>query len=138
MPKDSVLLELGSGWASGEFSKYYHVYSIEHDEKWIGKYNTNYIYAPIVNGWYDTEAIKKSLPTKYDMILIDGPLGTIGRFGFYNNLHLFNTNVTMIIDDVDRSAELNLLLAVAKKLNQPYKIFNCSDRKSFGVIEKAN
>ena len=41
--------------------KYYSVFSIEHDQSWIGKYNTHYIYAPIKNGWYDIEILKREL-----------------------------------------------------------------------------
>jgi hypothetical protein len=43
----STILELGSGWASGELSKHYRVYSVEHDEKWLDAFDTNYIYAPL-------------------------------------------------------------------------------------------
>ena len=53
LPEGSTIVELGSGWASEQLSKYYTVYSIEHSEKWLDKYNTNYIYAPIKNNWYE-------------------------------------------------------------------------------------
>ena len=45
----------------------------------------------------------------YDLILVDGPLGTIGRSGFYRNLALFRPDVPIILDDVDRKDELKLL-----------------------------
>ncbi len=91
LPEGKTMLELGSGWASQKLSEHYTVYSIEHNEKWVGKYNTHYIYAPIKNGWYDTSIISKEAPKDYDLILIDGPTGDIGRGGFYTNLDLFNT-----------------------------------------------
>ena len=73
LPEGGTMLELGSGFMSKEFSKFYTVYSIEHDKHYIGRYNTNYIYAPIKNGWYSIEALKEKLPAMYDLILIDGP-----------------------------------------------------------------
>jgi predicted O-methyltransferase YrrM len=102
LPEGKIMLELGSGWSSQKFSEYYTVYSIEHNEKWVGKYSTHYIYAPIKNGWYDISILSKKLPQSYDLILIDGPTGDIGRGGFYSHLDLFNTNVIMIFDDINR------------------------------------
>lgn len=134
LPAGSTILELGSGWASGELSKNYTVYSIEHNKRWLNKYQTNYIYAPIVNNWYDTEVLKKELSLiQYDLILIDGPPGTIGRVGFYNNLNLFNTDVIMIFDDVNRPAEYNLLNNVALKLKKSFTIIKHKE-KHFGII----
>lgn len=133
LPKNKILLELGSGWASGEFSKYYTVYSIEHNLSWIGKYNTNYIYASIKNGWYDVNIIKKELPKHYDLILVDGPPGAIGRDGFFKNLNLFNTNVPIVFDDVNRKPEYELMVKVAKYLKRTFKVFNTKS-KQFGVV----
>ncbi len=134
LPTGKTILELGSGWASGILSEYYTVYSIEHDPQWVGKYNTHYIYAPIRHGWYDVSVLSTELPTHYDLILIDGPTGTIGRWGFYTNLYLFNTNTIMIFDDVNRIAEYHLLTAVSHKLNKPYTIYESNGEKKFGVI----
>ena len=134
LPAGKTILELGSGWASEILSEYYTVYSIEHDPQWVGKYNTHYIYAPIINGWYDVSVLSNELPTHYDLILIDGPTGTIGRGKFYTNLYLFNTNTIMIFDDVNRIAEYNLLVAVSQKLNKPYTIYKSNGQKNFGVI----
>jgi len=135
LPKGKTMLEMGSGWASEQFSKHYTVYSVEHNKKWVGKYNTNYIYAPIVNRWYNPNILEKELPKEYDLILIDGPPGTIGRGGFYNNLHLFNTDVTIIFDDINRKAEYDLMVKVSKKIKRGFKIYKDSFRKKFGVIE---
>lgn len=129
-----TLLELGSGWTSSKFSEYYEVYSVEHNSFWLGQYNTHYIYAPIINGWYDVVALEKNLPQKYDLILVDGPTGDIGRGGFFTNLHLFDTNVPIIFDDVNRKAEHELMVLVAKKLNRTYRIISSSSKKSFGIV----
>ncbi len=134
LPKNSTILEFGSGWGSGQLSKHYTVYSIEHDKHWINRYNTHYIYAPIKNQWYDIEVLKKELPKSYDLILIDGPPGNIGRYPFYVNLSLFKTNVPLIVDDTNRPEEYKLITDVAKKLNRPFKIIRESKINTFGVI----
>ena len=133
LPKGSTIIECGSGWTSGELSKFYTVYSIEHNKAWLNRYNTNYIYAPIVDGWYDIDAIKKGLPEKYDLILIDGPPGYIGRMKFYDNRTLFDTTVPILIDDVNRTQEYELLLKLADLLQRTPQIIT-SENKKFGIL----
>lgn len=41
----------------------------------------------------------------------------------------------MIIIDVNRKEENNLLFRVSKKLNCEYTVYHCRDGKSFGVID---
>ena len=129
----STILELGSGWGSGQLSKFYTLYSIEHDEGWMGKYNTNYIYAPIQNGWYNVKVLEEQLPKEYDLILVDGPTGKIGRGGFFDHIYLFNVKGLIVFDDVNRLAEHRLMLQVAELLERPYKIY-FAGKKNFGVI----
>lgn len=140
LDKGKTILEIGSGFGTGELAKYYKMYSVEHDKKWLNQYNSTYIYASIKHyttyNWYDITSLKKFLPKQYDMILIDGPTGEIGRYGFFKNLHLFNTEAIMIFDDIHREAELNLLKDVAHKLKKSYQIYSCSDDKQFGVINE--
>ncbi len=60
LPGGSSIIELGSGRASAELAKIWEVYSIEHDEKWVGHFESvRYIQADICNGWYDIESLKK-------------------------------------------------------------------------------
>lgn len=113
LPQGKTILELGSGWASSKLSEQYIVYSVEHDEHWLGKYNTNYIHAPIKNGWYDVNILQNALPQDYDFILVDGPTGAIGRYGFYMYLSLFKKDVPIILDDVQRDEEFILLRRIA-------------------------
>lgn len=134
LPEGKTILELGSGWGSGELSKYYTVYSIEHDPAWVGRYNTHYIYAPIKHGWYDIEVLKKELPQHYDLIIVDGPPGTIGRWHFSTYLTLFKATVPIIFDDVNRKPEHSLMTDVAKKLKKPFKILHGGTGKQFGVV----
>ena len=133
LPDGKIMIELGSGWASGEFSKHYTVYSIEDDPIWLNRYDTNYIYASITDRWYNVDAIQQNLPEEYDLILVDGPLGLIGREGFCKNLHLFRTDVPIIFDDVDRCKDYNNMVQVAKKLNRTFSVHRTKNKK-FGVI----
>lgn len=133
LPEGKIILEFGSGWASGELSNHYTVYSIEHDKKWLNKYNTNYIYAPIKSNWYDIDVLKEKLPQEYDLILVDGPPGAIGRGGFYTFADFFNLNVPIIFDDVHRTAELKLMMQFSKKLNREPKVTEAANKK-FGVL----
>ena len=135
LPEGKTLLELGSGWGSNQFSEHYTVYSIEHNPRWLGKYNTNYLYVPIKNKWYNPVILKRKLPDSYDLILVDGPPQWIGRHGFYTYLDLFKTDLPIIFDDINRKAEYNLMIRVGQKLQRDAVIFSPGPRKKkFGVI----
>jgi hypothetical protein len=75
-------------------------------------------------GWYDAGVIRTSLTFDYDLILIDGPNGSIGRGGFLKHLELFNTAVPMIFDDIQRPAEHSLMERVSEKIGRPYFILD--------------
>ena len=121
----SRIIEMGSGWGTGELAKNFEMYSIEHDSQFLNIYNSNYISADIIEkfdndfpndtGWYNSDIIKKKLPKDYDLILVDGPPGVIGRSGFYRHLDLFRQDVPIILDDVNRKDELKLLKKVERK-----------------------
>lgn len=132
----STILELGSGAGTGVLSSAgYRMYSIEHNQKFINKYNSTYIYAPMVRYWYDKNIVKENLPLRYDAILIDGPVGSESksRIGFYENLALFDSSKMMIFDDTNRSGERFLFECVLSECNQtsPRKSF---EGKTFSVI----
>lgn len=159
LPENKTILELGSGCGTEHLSKYYKMYSIENQIEWVGKYESTYIHAPIrlyeesswwnndpfiavedipseigdnfQKGWFDPDIVKSQLPKEYDLILVDGPNGTIGRGGFYKYLDYFNTDVPIIMDDVGREPERILMEKVSKKLNRDYIIL---DDKVTGVI----
>lgn len=76
---------------------------------------------PKQSGWYDPDIVEKGLSgLTYDLILVDGPNGRIGRGGFLKHLNLFNTNVPIIFDDIGRIAEMQMMVKVAETLNKPY------------------
>ncbi len=106
----TVILELGSGPMSPIIARIAVLYSVEHDSKWVKGYEgVRYIFSSIVDGWYDLT----ELPD-YDLCLVDGPPGSIGRMGFLDHLDLFDPTVSYIFHDVDRSVEFGLAYRVAK------------------------
>lgn len=132
---NQIMLEFGSGPGTLMFTEKFKVYSIEHDEKWVGHSpKSNYIYAPIKNGWYDVDVIKeKILNVNYDFVLVDGPTGIIGRKGLLKNLNIFNTSVPWIFDDVNRKDEYKIMEEFSKLTKKSFEIFKGSDR-SFSIL----
>ena len=138
LPEGKTILELGSGSGTVELTHHYNVYSIEHNEKWVGRAEkSTYIHAPIVeyNGysWYDVEIVREQLPKEYDLILVDGPPGAIGRKGFLKNIHLFNTDVPIIIDDSNRREEAEMTGSLVNKLRKRAVHFYGAGKK-FSVL----
>ncbi len=138
LPEGKIILELGSGKGTIELTEFYKVYSIEHDKKWL-EYakKSNYIYAPIIDygkyRWYDINQIKKNIPEQYDLLLVDGPTGAIGRKGFLDNINLFKTNIPIIIDDTNRIAEAIICNQLAKMFSK--KITNIEGaNKQFSIL----
>lgn len=142
----STVLELGSGHGTGRLAERYNVISVEHDEKFIGWHDSEYIHAPIEPfrktcalfpkdvGWYSREVLRRELPKySYDLILVDGPPNAIGRGGFYKWRELFNLNVPIIIDDIHRERELFLIRKMSLHLHRPFLVYPWA-RRHFGVI----
>jgi len=123
VPKGSTILELGSGTGTKELVKNYEVYSIEHNKEWVNFCkDSNYIYAPIREyndySWYDVSILKNTLPKNYDLIVIDGPPGSIGRIGFLKNIDIFNVRVPIIVDDTNRIREMELCNSLEELLSK--------------------
>lgn len=106
----STILELGSGLGTDVLANHYTMFSIEHNSKFVNKYKSTYCFAAIQNGWYDLKELSKFVKSidSYQVILIDGPTGEIGRGKFFDNLNLFNTDVMLIFDDTNRDVERQL------------------------------
>ena len=126
IPHGSCILEFGSGEGSSRLSKNFSLFSVEHDQEWISKYETNYIYAPIrphskssqLNsvGWYDVDEIYSKLPKNdFSLIIIDGPPKIIGRDGILEHLNILNLADIILIDDLHRTDEFNLSQEISKK-----------------------
>ncbi len=138
IPKGSIILELGSGFGTTfKLSKSYKMYSVEDDPKWVGVFDTTYIYAPKKNKYYDVDILKEKIPKKYDVIIIDGPK-SISRIGFFDHIDLFNTDSIMIFDDTNRKADRSMLKRVCKKLDKKSKDYDCCcdrvQKKKFSVL----
>jgi len=119
LPTGKTILELGSGDVSTQrLSEHYKMISIEDKEEWLSKYKSDYIHAPLVDGWYSLQVLEKAMPMEYDMILVDGPTGEGNRGGFLKHLNLFRRDVVIVLDDTNRLPERQLAWAVAEKLNR--------------------
>jgi hypothetical protein len=131
IPHGSVIVELGSGDVSTRFlSQKYSLYSVEQDERWLNKYNSNYFYAPIRNGWYSPEPLS-SLPKKFDLLIIDGPAGQGNRNGILSNLHLIDNHAKILIHDTNRKDEKDLAINLASVLNKGVSFFTHGDFWAF-------
>tara|TARA_R110002167_G_scaffold61739_4_gene174429 strand:- start:120 stop:707 length:588 start_codon:yes stop_codon:yes gene_type:complete len=85
--------------------------------------------ASVQKGWYNYEILKGELKgLKYDLILVDGPNGAIGRGGFLKHLNMFNTDIPIIFDDINRIAEKQMMIKVSEILNRPYKELDHKDK----------
>jgi hypothetical protein len=128
------IVELGSGDGTVHLREFGTVYSIEHDEKWLRTGpGMNYIHAPIVNGWYDPEAIRGKLPAQYDCIIVDGPPGDVGRGGMLEHLDLFRP-VPLLVDDVQRLLEVQLAAELARSRNESMSIHHLTSGRAFATI----
>lgn len=104
----SRLLELGSGKATQEFiSAGLKVTSIEQNSL-FSKGQGTIIHAPLVDGWYDLDIIKDKLVNDYQGILVDGPKGSNMRDKFWEHKFLFNLDVPLFLDDINRRYEAQM------------------------------
>lgn len=143
LPEGSTILELGSGAGTARLVKHYKVYSVEHDKEWLNKYGSTYFYTslrwhkPIKNHdgdtWYNSDILRSHLNgLTYDLLLIDGPPQY--RVGFVKYFELFNPNVIMVFDDLQRSKEESIVKSIATKLRVPYVVYGAGNEKMFGVV----
>ena len=126
--RGSVVVEFGSGHGSEVLSKHFDLHSFEHDEEWLGVTSSNYIHAPIVGnqyateagekGWYDLDIVKQHWPTNPQCVIVDGPPGFIGRTGILSLLEELACLPLILVDDIDRQAELQLLHTLSSRLDK--------------------
>jgi glycosyltransferase involved in cell wall biosynthesis len=101
----SCILELGSGIRTNLLLNHYNVTSVEHNPLFVRKRTNNHrcIYAPINQNWYSKKNIREALKTKFQIIIIDGPMGHLSG-GLLRNIDLFfNIQTPLIFDDVNRA-----------------------------------
>ena len=136
LPFGSTILEIGSGNATKLLSNFYKMISIESDNAWMNKYNSEYIYVPAskvtckvfgVTTWLDVDILKSSLDgKKYDMLLVDSGFD---RVGIYHNIDIFNTNIPIIFDDTMDEKYLKCANLTATKLNKVCTTYQCAVNK---------
>ena len=124
----SVVVEFGSGHGSEVLSKHFDLHSFEHDEAWLGVTSSTYIHAPIEEnqhateagetGWYDVEIVRQNWPKDVQCVIVDGPPGFIGRTGILMVLDELRDVPMILVDDIDRQAELQLLDKLSTRLDR--------------------
>jgi hypothetical protein len=137
LPEGAHILELGSGSGTTRLVEHYEfqVTTVEHDPEYLNKCaGATYIHAPIISGWYDTSILRTELPAGYDVLLVDGPTGAIGRGGLFSNLDLFDTSKPMIFDDVNRQPEYELATKVSRYLGVGISYHLLADGRAFATV----
>lgn len=143
--KSSTILEFGSGDGSQRLAQRYELWSVEHDEAWIGKTKSNYVHATIEKnpvstahgeaGWYNPSFFSK-VPKKVDLIIVDGPVGLIGRAGLLHHLNALPAFRYILVDDTDRPEEQALSVALSEKLTLTRKVHVTNQTKSNGELRQ--
>jgi hypothetical protein len=134
----NVLLELGSGEGSQRLvDGGVEVHSIEYNDKYLNKYNTIYYYVPLSGKWFNPTMLKAALKTvpDYECLLIDAPAAFNGddRKGILDHIYLFDTEKTVIVDDVHRKSEMELAMSISAITERGIRIYQ-DGSKMFGVI----
>ena len=134
LPEGSTILEFGSGTGTIELTKRYTVYSVEPAKEFIGVAPlSNYIHAPLKDGWYDTDIVFENMPEKYDLLLIDGPGGSNYRNNISKYWDKFNLDVPIIFDDTHRPKELAFAKETAERFKKEIEIIP-GHQKSFALL----
>lgn len=139
---ESKILEFGSGSTTKLLCKHFaHVTSVEHDAKWAKVHAGNHtmIHAPICTMkkesnhdpfpnqkvWYDRNVVQGAVREKhYDFILVDGPLRSIGRGGFWSCVDMFNVeNACILVDDLllKTDIETRVFSLLSKRLSKTHR-----------------
>ena len=63
LPPKSIILELGSGGSTGLLAKTFQMYSVENDWSYLDRYDSTYIYAPIIR--YDEPNCHRDYVSNY-------------------------------------------------------------------------
>lgn len=138
-PGDTIL-ELGSGEGTDILLEKYVVHSVEHDPKWMGtfpKEKHTAIYAELDNGWYRRTTLELLLPESYDLLIVDGPVGSENRIKFLENFDLFRVDVPILIDDVHRALEMEMATALAINIPYDMEVVETESNSSFAVLRPA-
>ena len=130
-------LECGSGLSTILFDRLTSNHkAMEHDQEWLHKMAT--VSSSVClsriddqTGWY-----RWTPETTFDVILIDGPTGEIGRAGILPHIkRLTHPKTLVIVDDTHRTEESELSSEIGRRIRQkPQRIDD--QGKSFDLIGK--
>lgn len=123
--KNTRILELGCGKGTLERARIYDVVAVEHDITYLAD-EVRSILAPIVEngtstqhneqGWYDAAALESLRGQTFDLLIIDGPPGEIGRSGVLSVPWLLQLSRCILVDDTHRETESHLAEAIEAML----------------------
>ena len=107
LPTGSKILEFGSGTGTMELTKTFEITSIEDNEQWLYlAQDSTYIYAPLVNDWYDWQALEILQDETFEAIIIDGPYKTEDRIHLIDWINaypnVFNQARFVVVDDANQ------------------------------------
>ena len=141
LPSSSRILELGSGSGTNERAKKYDITAIEHDEDFL-PLDYRCIHANIKAnetsskydeaGWYDPQKIISLNQEKFDLIIIDGPPGAIGRRGILHFPWIFQLADIILVDDTHRESERHLAEKIIHLIEVP-TVTELIERGDFGL-----
>lgn len=124
LPSGKLILEFGSGVGTDALLRRYNVISIEDDMDYAYTHAHNHtcLLSPVSNGWYSRNVVSDALSMNPDLLLIDGPRGTL-REGILENLDLFQQiSIPVIFDDMDRSIDYQIMRTFCKELDYSFTI----------------
>lgn len=159
VPKDSLIVEFGSGRGSIMLAEYgYHVITIENDPAWLYSFqheNLRYIFAGLVNvapgvKWYDPKRLKlemEKIKDEVDFLILDGPneIGEAKRHGVLYCLDClpFIDRVSVLIDDTTEGESgagldqgMKTLYGLSERLNRPYELIQVAGKKKMAILLK--
>lgn len=147
VPIGSSILELGSGDGDAKLVFNYEVHAVEHDEVWLDKNpNVHYIHAPLTpikptrwhphhGSWYSPSVLRRELPKlRYDLLIVDGPPGDVGRGGYLKYWDIFDSSVPVIMDDIHRFEEWKMLRVLSNKMKKNIVLPPTGTERLFAVF----
>ncbi len=124
----ATIVELGSGDGTlALLQQGYNVVSVEHDPVWASIHPGTCVLTSIKpcaeseahgeEGWYVLNEDDRRFPPKFELLLVDGPPGWIGRSGLLGHEWLIKRATNILIDDTDRTAEAQLAAQLQSMTN---------------------
>jgi hypothetical protein len=139
--KSKTIIEFGAGRGTERLiDAGFTVYSIEHDPQWACSRAASTLIAPIVNRWYDHDRVAaylSGISAPIGAVIIDGPIGRIGRWGVLHHWRQLNQAEAIIVDDVHRPDEFGIACALVSITRRNMTIHGHDD-KSFALLRGPN